>query len=332
MGSRLTSESVLIVPVEADCALWPRYLQHVAGARDGSGSDWLRKRRTFHLAAVSAQGEVLGHVALAAQTLVSDSLAPESDGVGEAPLEEVRVLSHSATADERGPGIAAQLRDQALELARSLLCYQLAGWPGESAPPLKTGILPGDPRLPNHTMTLGGDPVCLRPLAEDDWPLFDEWERDPEVRFWSERDRQETSRAEERRAETRRMAANGHAFIIESPAGTPVGEFHVRHNDIPRCFVPGRRVIRLWIGIGDKSRWGQGIGRRAVRLGLEFAFESLGADTVCVPGVTSKNARAVNLWQSAGFSIVYLTADLTGRYGHDARSIDFAIDRREWRD
>lgn len=196
---------------------------------------------------------------------------------------------------------------------------------------VQVSLVRDDPRLPNHTVVLKDDAVRLRPLTEDDWPTLLRWNQDAEVLWWSEGDDVKERTAEEVQGIYRGMAAGGHLFIIECPAGKAVGEICVQRMNLPRRLVPGKTIYRLPICIGEKHQWGQGIGKRAARLALRFAFETLGADMVCGVDVSSANLRSVNLWRSLGLSEIASCPQPNSKHGPESRSVDFAIDRETWR-
>lgn len=63
-------------------------------------------------------------------------------------------------------------------------------------------------------------------------------------------------------------------------------------------WVPRSAEIRIIIG--EKDYWGKGIGPEAIRLMMEYAFEKLNLERLCL-GVTDKNERAYNAYLKAGF-------------------------------
>jgi RimJ/RimL family protein N-acetyltransferase len=60
------------------------------------------------------------------------------------------------------------------------------------------------------------------------------------------------------------------------------------------------RVAWLGIGIGDRSRWGQGYGSEALALTLRYAFDELNLHRVQLT-VLAYNERAIALYKRCGF-------------------------------
>jgi len=63
-------------------------------------------------------------------------------------------------------------------------------------------------------------------------------------------------------------------------------------------WVPRSAEVRIIIG--EKSFWGKGAGPEAIGLLMEYAFEKLNLERLCL-GVTDKNERAVKAYLKAGF-------------------------------
>jgi len=306
---------------------------------------------------------VIGHIALVQQAIEIPCDPPVKVSLHGRELEEMFVQSFRVEDEYRNRGIGKRLQQEAFKLAKERCCYQMRSWssldkdvnytiklglrfgahPGFEYHPelpdpfihgvyfvLPTGILPGEPKLPNHDIVLDDGVVRLRPVTEDDWPAIARWNKDPEVFWWCEGDDIKERDESDAQDIIRLMAQQGHHFILESPPGEPVGEMCVQRMNLPRCLVHGKRLFRLPITIGEKSRWGHGIGKRAVRLALRFAFEDLGADMVCAVDVDPHNERSVNLWKSLGFSSIASYPNPGSKHGPDTVSLDFGIERDAW--
>jgi RimJ/RimL family protein N-acetyltransferase len=356
---------IFIQRIDRQCeSLWADFLRYL-----GDRVRWIRDGEDFkpglHVIAAVKEDEarVIGHIALVQQTIEIPSDPPVRVRLHGEELEELFVQSFRVEEEYQNRGIGKRLQQEAFELAKQRRCYQLRSWssrdkdenyavklglrfgahPGFEHHPelsdpfvygiyfvLPTGMLLGDPKLPNHKVVLEDDQVRLRPLTEDDWPILFRWNRDPDVLWWCEGD--DIKEREDRDTEgiARWMAHQGYQFVIESPPGEPVGEMCVQLMNLPRRLVPGKKIFRLPITIGEKSKWGRGIGTRAVRLALRFAFRDLGADTVCAVDVDSHNERSKNLWKSLGFSVLRSSPDPESKHGPDSLSLDFGIDRETW--
>ena len=73
-----------------------------------------------------------------------------------------------------------------------------------------------------------------------------------------------------------------------------VGHLIMRYTD------PGRRVLRLGFVIVDGARRGQGLGKRMIKLALDYAFGIYGAEKVTI-GVFENNPAALGCYLAAGF-------------------------------
>lgn len=344
--------------------LWRDFIRHLGGEarwiKDGEGF-----RRGLHVIVAVKQDEarVVGHISLVQRPIEIPTDPPTGVRFRGGILEEMFVQTFRVDEQYRRRGIGRRLQEEAFQLAADRRCYQLRSWcsldkeanyrlklglrfavhpafehhpelPDPDIPGVfflrTTGILPDEPRLPNHRVVLEDDAVRLRPLTEDDWPALLRWNRDPEVLWWSDGD-DVTERSEpETRNIIRGMAHQGHHFIIESPPGEPAGEMCVQRMNLPRRLIPGKNLLRLPISIGDQSKWDRGIGKRAVRLALRFAFEQLAADMVCAVDVSSANQRSVNLWRSLGFSVIAAYPNPESKHGPATLSLDFGIARSDW--
>ncbi|WP_161781620.1 GNAT family N-acetyltransferase [Desulfohalovibrio reitneri] len=84
-------------------------------------------------------------------------------------------------------------------------------------------------------------------------------------------------------------------FAIEDAAsGEHVGNTGFYHIDRHH----GR--AEFWILVGDSSRWGSGLGSRALALMLDFGFNTLGLHKIYL-NVGAENHRAIALYERFGF-------------------------------
>ena len=119
------------------------------------------------------------------------------------------------------------------------------------------------------------------------------------------------------------MAEQGFLFaIVEKASGRTIGEVCLQWMNLDRGKVAGEKVMRLPIGIWDKSLWGRGYGKEAARRLMAYAFEELGIDRLCPMDVSADNARSVALWRSLGLTVA--------REVDGGRVLDFEISRTEY--
>ena len=119
------------------------------------------------------------------------------------------------------------------------------------------------------------------------------------------------------------MAKDGFLFaIVEKASGRTIGEVCLQWMNLERGEIEGEKVMRLPIGIWDKTLWGKGYGKEVVRCLVAHAFEKLGIDRFCPMDVDVDNARSKALWQALGFTV--------SREVDDGKTVDFEMTRAEY--
>ena len=142
-----------------------------------------------------------------------------------------------------------------------------------------------------------GPRVTLRALQRDDLPLLWAFNNDLAVELAGGGDPPMPQRYEQLVATFDQRAAQGGRdnadFAIEVD-----GRF------IGTCSLYGEdhtaRTTELGIGIGDKTYWGQGYGREAVGLLLEYAFRYRNYRRVWLR-VIANNERGIRAYRACGF-------------------------------
>lgn len=147
---------------------------------------------------------------------------------------------------------------------------------------------------------MNGKKVALRPVEPADYPLLHGWQNDPEVAHWM--DYRTPFSLRDIEDDQERARQEGRPFIIEFE-GRPVGKCGLNQ------FRWESRVCALYIYIGEKGVWGQGLGRDAVLALLIVAFEELGMERVELT-LLAENRRAQRVYESCGF---ILEGTLRGR-------------------
>ena len=116
----------------------------------------------------------------------------------------------------------------------------------------------------------------------------------------------------------RAMAATGFYFaIVENATARVIGEACLQWMNLERGKVPGEKVMRLPIGVWDKTLWGRGYAKEVVQRLMAHAFERERVDRFCAMDVDTTNVRSQRLWQACGLH----QARVTGG------KIDFELDR-----
>lgn len=141
------------------------------------------------------------------------------------------------------------------------------------------------------TAVLVGERITLRPIEAADLPFLAEWDGDPAI--IAVMGRRFAEQTPEEWLQSLRTRRSSRAWIIEI-AGEPVGEVELAQINNRS----GNAEIRICIG--EKERWGQGIGYEAMRLMLAHAFESMHLDAIYLR-VFATNLRAVRLYERLGF-------------------------------
>lgn len=119
------------------------------------------------------------------------------------------------------------------------------------------------------------------------------------------------------------MVKQGFYFaVVEKSTGDVIGEVCLQWMNLDRARRPGQRVMRLPIGIWDKTRWGLGYGREIVECLMAYAFHTLKIDWFCPVDIKSDNVRSQSLWNSCGLKVA--------RRVDDGKYLDYEISRADY--
>lgn len=178
-----------------------------------------------------------------------------------------------------------------------------------------------------HDVTLRGPRLLLRPLTEDDWAPLLAWNNDPEVLAWAEGDEIESRTLDEVQRIYRAISVSAHCFLMELD-GEAIGECWLQRMNLERLVArhPDEDVRRIDIAIGLPALWGQGLGREAVGLLLEFGFQREGVDVIYAC-VDAGNVRSRRMFESLGFA-VEAGMDSAGSGAND--ELDLALGRGDY--
>jgi RimJ/RimL family protein N-acetyltransferase len=145
---------------------------------------------------------------------------------------------------------------------------------------------------------LQGEKVILRSIRRDDLPRLCEFNNDVEVELAGGGDPPMPQSLERLFAEYESAASkggrDGMTFAIEAD------EKFIGQCALFNVQEPGQ-TCELGIAIGDKSYWGKGYGRDAVRVLLDYAFRLRGMRRVYLT-VSGNNARAIKAYLACGFA------------------------------
>jgi len=141
-----------------------------------------------------------------------------------------------------------------------------------------------------------GEKVVLRAITREDMERQWVFENDPELWFWdghTPRPAKLESLLAYYEENIHKPNDNGVSFAIE-----------VDGRYIGHCSLSGidavNRTCELSIEIGEKTCWGQGYGRDAIHLLLQYAFDHHNLNRVWLE-THSENERAIRCYRACGF-------------------------------
>lgn len=158
--------------------------------------------------------------------------------------------------------------------------------------------------LKQHTITIVGEQVTLRPMAEDDWDLLARWNRDPEVLWFSDGNDVQSYSLADVQGIYRHVSQSAFCFMIELD-GLSIGECWLQEMNVDRILAryPGLDCRRIDIMIGEKHLWGQGYGTEAIRLLTRLGFEQEQADLIFGCFIADYNPRSRRAFEKAGYTV-----------------------------
>jgi aminoglycoside 6'-N-acetyltransferase len=185
-------------------------------------------------------------------------------------------------------------------------------------------------KLREHSITLNGDTVLLRPTRETDWEILLAWNSDPELLYFSEGNDVTSYTLEEIQGIYRDVSQTGFCFIIELD-GKPIGECWLQRMNLERLLVKyvGQDCRRIDLIIGEKGQWGHGYGTDAIRTLTKFGFEGEHADMIFGCGIADYNERSQRAFQKAGYRVDAKIEEAPGSKAH--YSYDLVLTKDEFR-
>ncbi len=158
-----------------------------------------------------------------------------------------------------------------------------------------------------HDLRFETERLILRPFFQADCEIALPYYHDPEFLFAMEGEPPtEPITVEYLEDVARIMARQGYLFaIVEKVSGRVIGEVCLQWMNLERADVrENEKVMRLPIGIWDKTLWGKGYGKEVVSCLMRYAFEELNIDRFCAMDVKVDNVRSRALWLSLGLKPV----------------------------
>ena len=175
-----------------------------------------------------------------------------------------------------------------------------------------------------HNIHLETERLKLRPFKTADFDIAVPFYRDPEfLNAVEESPPDEPVTTEYLKKAGKFMRDSGFLFaIVEKASGRTIGEVCLQWMNLERAKIEGEKIMRLPIGIWDKTLWGKGYGKEVVQCLMAHAFEKLEIDRFCPVDVPVDNIRSIALWRSLGLTIA--------RKADSEKMLDFEITRAEY--
>lgn len=163
--------------------------------------------------------------------------------------------------------------------------------------------MPG--HFPGHDVHLETERLLLRPFEDADFDLALPFYHDPDFVNAMEGDPPEVVTRGYIAGAGYSMATQGWLFaVVEKETNRTIGEVCLQWVNLERGKIEGEKVMRLPIGIWDKTLWGKGYGKEMVQCLMTYAFEELEIDRFCAMEVSTENQRSQGLWRSFGLTVV----------------------------
>ena len=165
----------------------------------------------------------------------------------------------------------------------------------------------------------------LRPIQEEDLPLFLRWLNDADVRYWlSLSEAPELTMDNERDWYERTRGSDGDlVWTIETEEGTPLGTVGLHGID------QAHGKATLGIFIGEKEHWSGGYGTEAIRQTLRYGFGEMELRRIDLQ-VDEDNGRGIRCYEKCGFQREGLLRAFRLRLGRPVTCHSMSILREEW--
>lgn len=158
--------------------------------------------------------------------------------------------------------------------------------------------------IQTHNVTLKDGNLVLRPMSDNDMDLLVAWNSDPEVLYYSDGNDVSFYSAEDVISIYSTVSQAAYCFIIVYD-DMEVGEcwLQVMNLDRIKAVFPGLDCRRVDIMIGNKQFWGKGIGRKTIKLLVDYGFKTENADAIFACNVADYNRRSRKAFESIGFEV-----------------------------
>lgn len=141
---------------------------------------------------------------------------------------------------------------------------------------------------------LSGDKVYLSPIDKNDYLKYTEWVNDMEVAVGMIFATKLIDEESERNVLERLSKSEFNFAVIDNVTNDAIGNVGFPSIDYIN------RIAEIGIFIGDKNYWGNGYGRQALELLLDFGFNLLNLNNIYLR-VYSFNTPALHCYKKIGF-------------------------------
>ncbi len=174
-----------------------------------------------------------------------------------------------------------------------------------------------------HDVTLSSARLLLRPFTQDDMRVALPLYQDPELKQALEGNGDAVIDLCYLERAWEYLARRGYLFaVVETASHRVIGELCLEWMNLLRAEVkPGEKVMRMPLGLWDKTCWSRGFGSEMVTVAMNYAFAVLGVDRLCAMDISPTNTRSRRLFEHCGFRLVRELEDGT---------LDLEITRPEW--
>ena len=182
--------------------------------------------------------------------------------------------------------------------------------------------------LREHSITLHGERVTLRPLTEQDWPTLLAWNNDPDVLYFADDNDVTAYDLASVQGIYRAVSQHAFCFLIEVD-GQPIGEGWLQEMNMERILAkyPTQNCRRIDLMIGTKQLWGQGLGTDTIRTLTRFGFQQEDADLI-FGLVSDYNKRSRRAFARVGYVVDATVPEPPG--GKTKITDDLVITRSQW--
>lgn len=139
--------------------------------------------------------------------------------------------------------------------------------------------------------------INLTKLKPHHFPLFYKWWNDDEIRkLTSEKDGPIEPKEVDKILEAHLKNPGKHDFIITADK-KPIGHILIQKK-------PRKKHFEIYIAIGEKKFWGQGIGAISMKKAIKWFFKKFPLENILQLEVLTTNEHAISCYKNVGFKTI----------------------------